>query len=123
MTRFIASLAIALGLIALPVVGLADQSAAPAKPKTMNAMGTVTAVAMDSMTVKSKTESWTFTIDKETTVNVKGATHKTLELKKEGKAAKLTEFVKVGDAVTVSYHDLGATKHASNIRVTASIHK
>jgi len=101
----------------------ADQAAAPAqaKPKTLNAMGTVSAVAMDSLTVKSKTESWTFTIDKDTSVNAKGATHKTLELKKEGKASKLTEFVKVGDAVTVSYHDLGATKHASLIRVTASI--
>ena len=45
------------------------------------------------------------------------------KLKKEGKASKLTEFVKVGDSVTVSYHDLGATKHASVIRVTASVVK
>ena len=123
MTRLIGSLAVALALVALPIAVRAEQAAAAAqaKPKTLNAMGTVTAVAMDSLTVKNKTESWTFTIDKDTTVNAKGATHKTLELKKEGKAAKLTEFVKVGDAVTVSYHDLGATKHASLIRVTASI--
>lgn len=123
MTRLIGSLAVALALVALPMAARADQSASapPAKPKTLNAMGTVSAVAMDSLTVKSKTESWTFTIDKDTSVNAKGATHKTLELKKEGKAAKLTEFVKVGDSVTVSYHDLGATKHASLIRVTASI--
>jgi len=123
MTRFIASLAVAIALIALPMVVRAEQAAtqAPAKPKTLSAMGTVTAVSVDSLTVKGKTDSWTFTIDKDTSVNAKGATHKTLELKKEGKAAKLTEFVKVGDAVTVSYHDLGATKHASLIRVTASI--
>ncbi|HVQ42107.1 MAG TPA: hypothetical protein VMS54_07875 [Vicinamibacterales bacterium] len=123
MTRFIGSLAVALALVALPMAGRAEQAAAPAqpKPKTLNAMGTVSAVAMDSLTVKSKTESWTFTIDKDTSVNAKGATHKTLELKKEGKASKLTEFVKVGDAVTVSYHDLGATKHASLIRVTSSM--
>jgi len=103
----------------------AEQGATPAKtqPKTLSAMGTVTAVTTDSLTVKNKAESWTFTIDKTTSVNAKGATHKSLELKKEGKASKLTEFVKVGDSVTVSYHDLGATKHASVIRVTASVVK
>jgi len=123
MTRLIGSLAVALALVALPMAVRAEQGAAPsqAKPKTLNAVGTVSAVTMDSLTVKNKTDSWTFTIDKDTAVNAKGATHKTLELKKEGKASKLTEFVKVGDAVTVSYHDLGATKHASLIRVTASI--
>jgi hypothetical protein len=123
MTRLIGSLAVALALVALPMAVRAEQGAAPsqAKPKTLNAVGTVSAVTMDSLTVKNKTDSWTFTIDKDTAVNAKGATHKTLELKKEGKASKLTEFVKVGDAVTVSYHDLGATKHASLIRVTASV--
>lgn len=123
MTRVLGSLAIALALVALPLAVRAEQGAAPAqaKVKSLDAMGTVTAVAMDSLTVKNKNDSWTFTIDKTTTVNAKGATHKTLELKKEGKAQKLTEFVKVGDAVTVTYHDLGATKHASLIRVTASI--
>ena len=122
MTRFIGSLAVAIALVALPMVVRAEQGAPPAqaKPKTLSAMGTVSAVAMDSLTVKNKTDTWTFTIDKTTSVNAKGATHKTLELKKEGKAQKLTEFVKVGDEVTVSYHDLGATKHASVIRVTAA---
>jgi hypothetical protein len=99
----------------------ADQGATAPKPKTLSAMGTVSAVTVDSLTVKNKTDSWTFTIDKTTTVNAKGATHKSLELQKEGKSQKLTEFVKVGDAVTVSYHDMGATKHAAAIRVTASI--
>jgi hypothetical protein len=82
-------------------------------------MGTVSAVSMDTLTVKGgKSETWTFTIDKTTSVIAKGATHKSLELKAEGKAQKLTEFVKVGDQVTVSYHDMGATKHAATIRVT-----
>jgi len=124
MTRLIGSLAVAFALVALTVAVRAEQgAAAKTQPKSLNAMGTVTAVAMDSLTVKGKTDSWTFTVDKDTSVNAKGATHKSLELKKEGKASKLTEFVKVGDAVTVSYHDLGATKHASLIRVTASVAK
>lgn len=125
MRRFIGSLAVVFALVALPMFVRAEQAAgaAQAKPKTLNAMGTVTAVTVDSLTVKNKADVWTFTIDKTTQVNAKGATHKTLELKKEGKASKLTEFVKVGDAVTVSYHDLGATKHASLIRVTATVNK
>ena len=125
MARFIGNLVVALALVALPMVVQAEQGAskAPAKPKTLSAMGTVSAVTADSLTVKNKADSWTFTIDKTTSVNAKGATHKTMELKKDGKPSMLTEFVKVGDAVTVSYHDLGATKHASLIRVTASAAK
>jgi|RhiMethySRZTD1v2_1073278.scaffolds.fasta_scaffold231549_2 hypothetical protein len=124
---FVASLAI----IALPAIAFAGQAtAAPAKPapqtkpapsKTLTASGTVEKVATDSLTVKGKTESWTFTIDKDTSVTAKGATHKTLELKAEGKGTKLTDFVKNGDQVTVSYHDMGTMKHAAVVRVTASV--
>ena len=118
---FVASLAI----IALPAITFAGQAAGaqtkPAPSKTLTASGTVEKVATDSLTVKGKTESWTFTIDKETSVTAKGATHKTLELKAEGKGTKLTDFVKVGDQVSVSYHDMGTMKHASVVRVTASV--
>jgi hypothetical protein len=110
---FVASLAI----LALPAITLADQ----AEKKVTTVMGTVTEVAPDSLTVKGKTESWKFTIDKETSVTAKGATTKTLELKREGKGTKLTDFVKAGDQVTVGYHEVGAAKHASNIRVTAQV--
>ena len=118
MTRLVGILVVAVAL-ALPMAARAEQGAAE-KGKTLNAMGTVSAVTVDSMTVKGKTDTWTFAIDKDTTVTAKGATHKSLELKAEGKAQKLTEFVKVGDSVTVGYHDLGAKKHAATIRVTAA---
>jgi plastocyanin len=85
--------------------------------KAMTASGDVTAVAPDSMTVKGKTAEWTFTIDKDTTVLAKGASHKSLALKAEGKASTLTEFVKVGDAVSVTYKEMGAAKLASEIHV------
>ena len=111
---FVASLAI----LALPAITFAEQAQ---KPKTTTVMGTVTEVAPDSMTIKGKTESWTFVIDKETSVTAKGATTKTLELRREGKGTKLTDFVKAGDAVTVSYHEVGPAKHAANVRVTASV--
>jgi hypothetical protein len=108
--------------LALPVIALAEQTGGAqgtkSSEKTLNAQGTVTAVAPDSLSVKGKGGDWTFTIDKATVVVAKGATHKSLELKAEGKSTKLTDFVKVGDQVIVNYHD-GATKHAANIRVTA----
>jgi hypothetical protein len=44
--------------------------------------------------------------------------HKSLALKADGKSSVLTEFVKVGDRVTVSYHDMGTMKHAATINVT-----
>ena len=116
MNRLIGTLAIACAIALLPMAVQADQ----AKPKAIDAQGAVTAVAPDSLTVKGKTDTWTFTVDKETIVTVKGATHKNLELKREGKASKLPEFVKVGDTVIVGYHETGATKHAATIRVTAS---
>ena len=91
-----------------------------AQGKTMNAQGTVSAVTPASMTVKSKTEEWAFTIDKDTTVTARGATHKSLALKADGKATVLTDFVKTGDTVQVAYQDMGKMKHASTITVTIS---
>jgi hypothetical protein len=116
-----------LALAALPVVssaqGTTTKTTAPAtqkaaEPKLLDAMGSVSAVTTDSLTVKSKTETWTFTIDAKTEVIAKGATHKTLAIKADGKSPVLTDFVKVSDLVTVKYHDMGATKHAATIRVT-----
>ena len=125
MKRVISVFVASLAIIALPAITFAGQAAGaqtkPAPAKTLTASGTVEKVAPDSLTVKGKTESWTFTIDKETSVTAKGATHKTLELKAEGKGTKLTDFVKAGDQVTVSYHDMGAMKHASVVRVTGSV--
>jgi len=117
MTRLIGSLVLAFAVALLPMAVRAEQD----KPKAIDAQGTITAVATDSLTVKGKTDTWTFAVDKDTIVTVKGATHKNLELKAAGKASKLTEFVKVGDTVIVGYHDQGAKKHAATIRVTASV--
>jgi hypothetical protein len=107
-------LIVALAVAAVPAMATAGQ----AEGKTMNAQGTVSAVAPDSLTVKGKTDTWTFTIDKSTSVTAKGATHKSLALKADGKATVLTDFVKTGDTVTVAYHDMGSMKHAATINVT-----
>ena len=127
MKRMVGVLVMAL-VVAVPVMALAEQGAAAqgaaqgakSTAKTLNAAGVVTAVATDSLTVKAKNGEMTFAIDKDTVVTARGATRKSLELKAEGKSTKLTDFVKVGDAVTVNYHD-GTPKHAANIRVTTPV--
>ena len=90
----------------------------PPAPKALNTTGTVSAVAPDSMTVKTKTESLAFVISSKTEVTAKGATHKTLALKADGKTPMLTDFVKTGYTVSVTYHEVSGAKQADTIRVT-----
>jgi hypothetical protein len=85
--------------------------------KSMSATGKVTAVAADSVAVKGKKGDWTFSVDKDTTVVAKGASHKMAAMKADNKPAVITEFVSVGDDVSVKYHDMGATKHAATVTV------
>jgi hypothetical protein len=113
MRRVIGVLAVALAIVAVPSFSSAQESA-----KAMNATGTVSAVAPESLTVKGTgSDAWTFMIDKDTSVVAKGATHKSLAMKADGKSTVLADFVKVGDKVTVQYHDMGGMKHASRIDV------
>jgi hypothetical protein len=105
--------------MALAIAAVPSFASAQGAAKTMNATGTVSSVAPDTITVKGKTDSWTFMIDKDTSVTAKGATHKSLALKADGKATVLTDFVKMGDTVTVAYHDMGTMKHAARINVTS----
>ncbi len=108
-------------LVAAAVTMALTTLASAQAPKTMNARGSVSAVTATSMTVKgaSAAETWTFMIDKDTSVTAKGATHKSLALSAENKTGTLTDFVKVGDVVSVGYHDMGTMKHAATITVTA----
>ena len=117
MTRLLARVSAAALVMAIGV-GVSAQA-----PKTMTAQGLVSAVTTTSLTVKGSSESWTFTIDKDTEVTAKGATTKSLALKADGKSSVLTDFVKVGDRVSVSYHDMGKMKHAASINVTAQAPK
>ena len=118
-----------LGLLLLASPGFAQAAKGTkavekaAAAKTMTAAGKVSAVAVDSVTVKGKDAEWTFVVDKETMVVAAGASHKMAALNADKKPTVVTEFVKSGDEVTVKYHDLGATKHASTISVVAAAPK
>ena len=112
MKRFLL-LAVAALLISAPAFGQAKASA----DKKMSASGTVSAVSANSLTVKGKDGEWTFAIDKSTHVGVKGATKKTAAAKDAKQPLAITQYVKVGDQVTVSYHEAGGAKHAADVFV------
>jgi hypothetical protein len=94
-----------------------DAKASSGASKTMSAMGTVSAVAPDSLTVKTKDGEVTLAVDSKTAVTGHGASHKSAAMKGDNKPTQVTDFVKVGDQVAVKYHDMGTTKHAASITV------
>ena len=118
-------LSLSLGVLLLAAPGFAqaakgakaEKAAKPAASKTLSAMGKVTAVTADSVTVKGKDAEWTFAVDKATTVTAKGGSHKMAAMKADKKPTMITDFVSVGDDVSVKYHDMGATKHAASVSV------
>lgn len=105
---------LAVALVAWLAVPAGAQAA---KPKTMSASGTVKSVSGSSVVVTGKgTEEWTFTVDNTTTIRGKGAGTKSAQ---KGGKPTITDLVGMGDRVTVSYHDMGATKHAATININA----
>ena len=111
---------LALGALLVSGPAFAQDKAKAADTKTMTASGEVTAVTAKSLTVKGKAGEWTFDVDKSTHVSVAGATKKTTAAKDAKEALEITQYVKVGDTVSVKYHDMGATKHAADVSVRNS---
>ena len=95
-------------------------SSAASANKTMTAAGTVASVSASSLSVKGKSGDMTFTVDEKTHVVASGASHKTAANKADNKPNQITDMVHEGDTVTVKYHDMGATKHAAEVRVSKS---
>jgi len=111
-------------LLALEVAAL-SVLAGPATPvmaqAPMTARGTITAMADDSLTVKVGAQDMKFSVDTKTTVEAAGGATKTRAAAAAGKPGpKLSEVVKVGQAVIVSYADMGGTLHASRVQAVAS---
>lgn len=112
MKRFIAILGCAVVLAAAPPAAMAQG--------TKTVKGSVTALGASSITVKVGEKDMTFAVDAKTQVVAPGGSTKTREAKAEGKAGPmLTDLVKVGDAVDVSYHEQGM--HAATVRRIAAV--
>ena len=116
MRRTLVALALTLAVVGWPSSRALAQTAA-----ARTARGTVTAMAADSVTVKVANVDMTFAVDSKTSVTAAGAGTKDRAAQKAGAGGpKLSEVVKVGQAVSVSYHDVGGTLHAASIRAVAS---
>ena len=114
MKRLIVALSV-LGLcVAAQPIGVHAQAKKAAAAKTMSASGTVKSVSGTSLVVSSAGKDMTFTVDGSTKFVGKG-----LGTKAKAGPITATDAVHEGDHVSVSYHDMGGTMHAANVRVTA----
>lgn len=108
-------------VLALPLAALAlagwPASAGAQEQKTR---GTLASIAADSITVKVGQADMKFSVDEKTSVTAPGGTTKTMRAAAAGKSGpKLSDVLKVGDAVEVSYTDAGG-RHATAIRKVSS---
>ena len=88
---------------------------------TKSARGTVTAIAGNTLTVKVGDGEMKFAIDGETRVTAEGGSTASRAAEAKGAAGpKITDLLKVGQAVDVRYHETGKTMHAAEIRAVAS---
>ena len=110
------ALALTVAVASWPAV---QASAQTTKAKT--ARGTVTAMAADTVTVKVANMEMTFTVDGKTNVRAVGGSTKERAAKEAGAAGpKLADVIKVGQAVSVSYDDMGGKMHAASITAIRS---
>lgn len=86
-------------------------------PASDSAHGSILSIASDSITVKGEAE-WTFAISAKTRVVGEGVGTQARLMKREGQPLVITEFLGVGDEVTVAYTAAGDKKEASEVRVT-----
>lgn len=97
------------------VVGLLA-GVSPAAAQTKTAQGTVTAVSAQSLTVKVANANMTFAIDDKTVVEAPGAGTQT---RRQG-GVKVTDFVKSGGNVVVTYNEANGVNRATSIRTVSS---
>jgi len=102
------------------VVGAALAAQARAQD-SKSARGMVTAVTGDSITVKAADGELKFALDPKTVLTAPGAGTAERKADAAGKpGTRAADFVKVGDAVEVTYQSAGGTMHASRIRRVSS---
>lgn len=105
-------------IASVPPPPAAPPEGADQKAKPTTESGVVSAVTGNSLTVKGKAGDTTFTVDAKTIVSGTGFGSAGRKIVDDGGKPTLGDFVHNGDAVTVTYHDTGVAKLASNIRVT-----
>ncbi len=88
---------------------------------TKSARGTVTAIAADTLTVKAGESEMRFTVDAKTVLVASGAGTADRKAEAAGKPGpRLTDFVKAGDNVEVSYTATGTAMRATRVQRMSS---
>jgi hypothetical protein len=106
-------------LATLVLAGPIGLGSAAAQTKT--ARGTVVAASDASLTVKAGAREMTFAIDRNTAVLAAGAGTKTRRAQAAGVAGiKLTDAVKTGGAVVVTYREANGTMQATQVRAVST---
>lgn len=85
---------------------------------TKSARGTITAIAGDSVTIKTADQEMKFVVDAKTVLTASGAGTASRKAEASGKSLSLTDFVKTGDTVEVSYQEAAGAMRATSIRPT-----
>lgn len=109
---------VALGTASIIVVA---QSTAVAQSKEVR--GQVLAVSDSSLTIQAGEKAFDFLIDKDTLLEAKGAGARTRQAKAAGKESAeitLTDYVKTGSAVLVSYREAAGKNRAISVRSISS---
>lgn len=84
---------------------------------TKVARGTVVAISDSSLSVKVRDQEMKFSVDSQTVVEARGAGTKMRSARASGKAGvPITDVIKVGESVAVTYHDMNGALHASAVR-------
>ena len=110
------ALALTLAVVSWPASQVSAQST-----KARTARGTVTAMAADSVTIKVTNTEMTFMVDSKTNVVAPGGGTKERAAQQTAAAGpKLADLIKVGQPVSVSYHDMGGKMHAASITAVRS---
>ena len=110
----------ALPLAVLTIAGLLASSADAQEAKKTR--GKVTALTATNLTLDVTGTAMNFAIDPKTKVEAPGAGTATRRAEAAGKpGVKLTDVIKAGDSVEVSYHDVAGKMQASMIRKVTSL--
>jgi hypothetical protein len=96
---------------------LAPRAAAQAAKKVT---GTIAAMSADSITVKVGTTDMNFSVDDKIKVIAPGAGTKSHQAEQTGKKPTLSELLRTGDPVEVSYTESGSARHATELRKVSS---
>jgi hypothetical protein len=112
-----------LGILGLGSALLVVVGAGTAAAQTKEARGQVISVSDSMLTVKAGNQNMSFIVEPSTLVEASGASTRTRRAEAAGKESagiKITDYVKAGSNVLVSYREDGGKNHALSVRPIAS---